>query len=239
MRVAFPETKRTWCCDAFPSIDKIHRIRSIVLIIHGTDDDVIDVSHGFALYSRIHLPHQIEPLWVDGAGHNDIEVRGSLLSLSLSLMTCRSSLGARTICRTLVTIDWCGHSRSLSEEATRTTTAANSRADHHRSTHTGLDVDYSGDFANQLRRETSEHLPRWSCELRTIDISSCFPTACNVICALLSLSLFWSIRNRKMHSRVNVSWLGSPFSCSIEPFFSFLLLLLYNQTMWFNWEHCW
>ena len=74
MRVAFPDTKRTWCCDAFPSIDKIHRIRSIVLIIHGTEDDVIDVSHGFALYNRVHLQHQIEPLWIDGAGHNDIEV---------------------------------------------------------------------------------------------------------------------------------------------------------------------
>ena len=73
MRVAFPETQRTWCCDAFPSIDKIHRIRSIVLVIHGTHDDVIDVSHGFALYNR--LQHQIEPLWIDGAGHNDIEVR--------------------------------------------------------------------------------------------------------------------------------------------------------------------
>lgn len=75
MRVAFPDTNRTWCCDAFPSIDKIHRIRSIVLIIHGTEDDVIDVSHGFALYNRIHNQHQIEPLWLDGAGHNDIEVR--------------------------------------------------------------------------------------------------------------------------------------------------------------------
>lgn len=79
MRVAFPDTKRTWCCDAFPSIDKIHRIRSIVLIIHGTEDDVIDVSHGFALYNRIHIQHQIEPLWLDGAGHNDIEVKDSIL----------------------------------------------------------------------------------------------------------------------------------------------------------------
>jgi hypothetical protein len=83
MRVAFPETKRTWCCDAFPSIDKIHRIRSIVLIIHGTEDDVIDVSHGFALYNRIHIQHQTEPLWVDGAGHNDIEVKFIFLVLLL------------------------------------------------------------------------------------------------------------------------------------------------------------
>ena len=81
MRVAFPDTKRTWCCDAFPSIDKIHRIRSIVLIIHGTEDDVIDVSHGFALYNRVQLQHQIEPLWIDGAGHNDIEVSDVCLFL--------------------------------------------------------------------------------------------------------------------------------------------------------------
>ncbi|UJR22399.1 hypothetical protein I4U23_025460 [Adineta vaga] len=86
MRVAFPETKRTWCCDAFPSIDKIHRIRSIVLIIHGTEDDVIDVSHGFALYNRIHTPHQTEPLWLDGAGHNDIEAHGQYVERLLRLI---------------------------------------------------------------------------------------------------------------------------------------------------------
>ncbi|CAF3180787.1 unnamed protein product [Rotaria socialis] len=86
MRVAFPDTKRTWCCDAFPSIDKIHRIRSIVLIIHGTEDDVIDVSHGFALYSRIHIQHQIEPLWLDGAGHNDIEAHGQYVERLVRLI---------------------------------------------------------------------------------------------------------------------------------------------------------
>lgn len=86
MRVAFPDTKRTWCCDAFPSIDKIDRIRSIVLIIHGTEDDVIDVSHGFALYNKIHIQHQIEPLWVDGAGHNDIEAHGQYVERLLRLI---------------------------------------------------------------------------------------------------------------------------------------------------------
>lgn len=86
MRVAFPETKRTWCCDAFPSIDKIHRIRSIVLVIHGTEDDVIDVSHGFALYNRVHIQHQIEPLWLDGAGHNDIEAHGQYVERLVRLI---------------------------------------------------------------------------------------------------------------------------------------------------------
>ncbi|CAF0802845.1 unnamed protein product [Didymodactylos carnosus] len=84
MRVAFPDTKRTWCCDAFSSIDKIHRIRSIVLIIHGTEDDVIDVSHGFALYSK--LQNSIEPLWVEGGGHNDIEAHGQYVERLLKLI---------------------------------------------------------------------------------------------------------------------------------------------------------
>lgn len=71
MRVAF-NTKRTWCCDAFPSIDKASSISSLVLIIHGTDDEVIDVAHGRAIYSKCTRP--AEPLWVEGAGHNDVEI---------------------------------------------------------------------------------------------------------------------------------------------------------------------
>ena len=60
MRVAFPQTKRTWFFDAFPryrslgtqlkkvlklisfcfSIDKMPRVSSPVLVIHGTEDEV-------------------------------------------------------------------------------------------------------------------------------------------------------------------------------------------------------
>lgn len=72
MRVAFPNTKRTWFFDAFPSIDKVPKINSPVLVIHGTEDEVIDFSHGLAIYER--CPHAVEPLWVEGAGHNDIEL---------------------------------------------------------------------------------------------------------------------------------------------------------------------
>ncbi|CAB3241038.1 unnamed protein product [Arctia plantaginis] len=69
MRVAFPNTKRTWFFDAFPSIDKIPKVTSPVLVIHGTEDEVIDFSHGLAIYER--CPRAVEPLWVEGAGHND------------------------------------------------------------------------------------------------------------------------------------------------------------------------
>ncbi|XP_074136801.1 alpha/beta hydrolase domain-containing protein 17B isoform X1 [Sminthopsis crassicaudata] len=77
MRVAFPDTKKTYCFDAFPNIDKVSKITSPVLIIHGTEDEVIDFSHGLALFERCQRP--VEPLWVEGAGHNDVELYGQYL----------------------------------------------------------------------------------------------------------------------------------------------------------------
>nr|XP_055112936.1 alpha/beta hydrolase domain-containing protein 17A-like [Symphalangus syndactylus] len=77
MRVAFPHTKKTYCFDAFPNIEKVSKITSPVLIIHGTEDEVIDFSHGLALYER--CPKAVEPLWVEGAGHNDIELHSQYL----------------------------------------------------------------------------------------------------------------------------------------------------------------
>ncbi|GCC34592.1 alpha/beta hydrolase domain-containing protein 17C [Chiloscyllium punctatum] len=72
LRVAFPDTRKTYCFDAFPSIDKITKVSSPVLVIHGTADEVIDFSHGLAMYEQ--CPRAVEPLWVEGAGHNDIEL---------------------------------------------------------------------------------------------------------------------------------------------------------------------
>lgn len=36
---------------------------SPVLVIHGTEDEVIDFSHGLAIYER--CPRAVEPLWVE------------------------------------------------------------------------------------------------------------------------------------------------------------------------------
>ncbi len=63
-------------CPCF-SIEKVSKITSPVLIIHGTEDEVIDFSHGLALYER--CPKAVEPLWVEGAGHNDIELYSQYL----------------------------------------------------------------------------------------------------------------------------------------------------------------
>ncbi|VDM04205.1 unnamed protein product [Schistocephalus solidus] len=58
------------CCGL--SIDKVARIQSPTLVMHGTEDDVIGIHHGQELHAR--LPYPLEPLWVEGAGHNDIEL---------------------------------------------------------------------------------------------------------------------------------------------------------------------
>lgn len=63
MRVAFPATRRTWFFDAFPSIDKVPKVTSPVLVIHGTEDEVIDFHHGLTIYEK--CPRAVEPLWVE------------------------------------------------------------------------------------------------------------------------------------------------------------------------------
>jgi abhydrolase domain-containing protein 17 len=60
IRLLFP-VKRTWICDAFPIIDKISKIKSPTLVIHGTSDEIINFSHGLQIYE--HLENPVEPLW--------------------------------------------------------------------------------------------------------------------------------------------------------------------------------
>ncbi|XP_070497354.1 alpha/beta hydrolase domain-containing protein 17B-like [Chironomus tepperi] len=70
IRLLFP-VKRTWICDAFPIIDKVSKIKSPTLVIHGTHDEIINFSHGLQIYDQ--LQNAVEPLWIKGAHHNDIE----------------------------------------------------------------------------------------------------------------------------------------------------------------------
>lgn len=45
------------------SIDKVSKVKSPVLVIHGTEDEVIDFSHGIGIYES--CPKAVEPLWVE------------------------------------------------------------------------------------------------------------------------------------------------------------------------------
>jgi fermentation-respiration switch protein FrsA (DUF1100 family) len=56
--------------DKFPNLKKIPKIKIPILIIHGTDDQVIPIKHGKKLFEVANDPKLF--LSVEGAGHNDL-----------------------------------------------------------------------------------------------------------------------------------------------------------------------
>ena len=58
--------------DRFNNLRKIKKVHCPVLIIHGTADTVINVTHGKELFAAANEPKQA--LWVEGANHNDVEI---------------------------------------------------------------------------------------------------------------------------------------------------------------------
>jgi fermentation-respiration switch protein FrsA (DUF1100 family) len=60
--------------DRFPNLRHLRQVRCPVLVIHGTEDEVIPVSHGRRLYAIAAEPK--ESLWVEGAHHNDVPLVG-------------------------------------------------------------------------------------------------------------------------------------------------------------------
>eukprot|EP00123_Amoebidium_parasiticum_P003699 comp14991_c0_seq1/m.11599 comp14991_c0_seq1/g.11599 ORF comp14991_c0_seq1/g.11599 comp14991_c0_seq1/m.11599 type:complete len:285 (-) comp14991_c0_seq1:523-1377(-) len=77
IRVLVPTVTSTYCCDIFPNIDRMGKVSCPVLVIQGTEDEVIAVDHGIALYEA--APRPLEPLWAEGAGHNDLEMHPDYL----------------------------------------------------------------------------------------------------------------------------------------------------------------
>lgn len=71
LKVVFPNLGKNLWCDVFKSSSKISKVMSPTLIIHGKKDEIVPFSHGTTLYDLAANP--VAPLWVNGAGHNDIE----------------------------------------------------------------------------------------------------------------------------------------------------------------------
>ncbi|XP_004489539.1 uncharacterized protein [Cicer arietinum] len=71
LRVLYP-VKRTYWFDIYKNIDKIGMVKCPVLVIHGTADEVVDVSHGKQLWELSKVKY--EPLWVSGGGHCNLEL---------------------------------------------------------------------------------------------------------------------------------------------------------------------
>ncbi|KAL4334584.1 hypothetical protein GQ457_07G011950 [Hibiscus cannabinus] len=63
--------KFTFCYDIFENINKVKKVKCPVLVIHGTDDDVVNWLHGNGLWKKAREPY--EPLWVKGGGHCNLE----------------------------------------------------------------------------------------------------------------------------------------------------------------------
>lgn len=63
--------KVTFWFDIFKNIDKIRNVNCPVLVIHGTNDEIVDFSHGKRLWEL--AKEKYDPLWVKGAGHCNIE----------------------------------------------------------------------------------------------------------------------------------------------------------------------
>lgn len=58
--------------DRFDNLRHVRELRAPILVIHGTDDQVIPVAHGRRLFEAARQPKQA--LWAEGAHHNDVAI---------------------------------------------------------------------------------------------------------------------------------------------------------------------
>ncbi|KAI3522636.1 hypothetical protein L1887_00574 [Cichorium endivia] len=62
----------TFCFDIYKNVNKIRKVKSPTLVIHGTEDDVVNWLHGNRLWKMAKDPY--EPLWIKGGGHCNLEL---------------------------------------------------------------------------------------------------------------------------------------------------------------------
>lgn len=58
--------------DKFPNIDFLPFVRSPVMVIHGTKDQIVPFHHSEQLLSVVEPPYRATPLLIEGMGHNNI-----------------------------------------------------------------------------------------------------------------------------------------------------------------------
>ncbi|XP_023005443.1 protein ABHD17B-like [Cucurbita maxima] len=64
--------KFSFCFDIYKNINKIKKVKCPVLVIHGTEDDVVNWLHGNGLWKKSREPY--DPLWIKGGGHCNLEL---------------------------------------------------------------------------------------------------------------------------------------------------------------------
>lgn len=73
LRVLKPTIKQSPSYDLFPNVEMISHTRCPVFLMHGTDDREVPIVHGRSLVQN--CKNAFDPWWVEGAGHNDIDIR--------------------------------------------------------------------------------------------------------------------------------------------------------------------
>ncbi|KAL6128880.1 hypothetical protein ACLB2K_072233 [Fragaria x ananassa] len=63
--------RQSYSFDIYKNLEKIALVSCPVVVIHGTDDEMVDLWHGEQLWS--HSKYQYEPLWIEGGKHNDLD----------------------------------------------------------------------------------------------------------------------------------------------------------------------
>ncbi|KAJ8548057.1 hypothetical protein K7X08_021293 [Anisodus acutangulus] len=71
LRVMYRIKYSLWL-DIYKNIAKIPYVSCPILVIHGTEDEVVDISHGKKLWELSKMKY--EPLWVNGGNHCDLQV---------------------------------------------------------------------------------------------------------------------------------------------------------------------
>ncbi|KAI7743029.1 hypothetical protein M8C21_032694 [Ambrosia artemisiifolia] len=64
--------KCTLCFDIYKNVNKIRKVKCPTLVIHGTEDDVVNWLHGNGLWKM--AKDAYEPLWIKGGGHCNLEL---------------------------------------------------------------------------------------------------------------------------------------------------------------------
>lgn len=70
LRIYFNYDGPTLLCDPFPSIVRVPLIESKTLIIHGTEDQLVDISHAVKMLEA--LKNAAVPFWANGFSHMNI-----------------------------------------------------------------------------------------------------------------------------------------------------------------------
>lgn len=70
--------------DIYPNFNLLPLVKAPVLVMHGTQDEVIHISHGYRLYEL--APNKTEPLWAEGRNHQDLELHPLYLPRLMSFL---------------------------------------------------------------------------------------------------------------------------------------------------------